>query len=487
MQAGVHLETRSTLPPHGPAGAALIMFDGTDLKVSKDGGAFEVLGGGGGVEAGTFDMEDGTFALTNAAESTASLLSLTHSGESGAAIRVTTNGGPILEATSTVDFGQNLGLIKVTLNPDDDAFNGGDGIMYLTRSGTFAENITVSAALATLVHSPTTEGGTYTSSLSILSVVHLPSIGMGGGGFTDTTTGISVIMTPAAGPSAVNGISVVMGASCSGASALTLDWRGTAGVGIGDIGAGLGILLITVGAETTLTGRVTAIDVDLATNLTSNDNHITGLRIRGPVTEAFAASSTGLFVLDSDATQAYTMLVTDSGTSGVGFLYQMDGLDVNNSRVGWRMYRNRAQAVPDGVTVNGTMLHINNSPKVQGSTPIFGGKLLHVDHAPMKMFGDCTDTTTGLEVTMSPTTADSVTTGIKVTVGSNMIGPALDLVSPASGTNVAFAQFKANSTNDVAAGDVDTARLYARLNGGGKTELVCIFTSGVVQVVATEP
>lgn len=33
----------------------------------------------------------------------------------------------------------------------------------------------------------------------------------------------------------------------------------------------------------------------------------------------------------------------------------------------------------------------------------------------------------------------------------------------------------------------NTARLYCRENGGGKTELCCVFNSGAVQVLATEP
>ncbi len=40
---------------------------------------------------------------------------------------------------------------------------------------------------------------------------------------------------------------------------------------------------------------------------------------------------------------------------------------------------------------------------------------------------------------------------------------------------------------DPAAGAINSARLYARDNGGGKTQIVARFASGAVQVVATEP
>jgi len=40
---------------------------------------------------------------------------------------------------------------------------------------------------------------------------------------------------------------------------------------------------------------------------------------------------------------------------------------------------------------------------------------------------------------------------------------------------------------DPAAGAVNTARLYAKDNGAGKTQLVVRFNTGAVQVIATEP
>lgn len=40
---------------------------------------------------------------------------------------------------------------------------------------------------------------------------------------------------------------------------------------------------------------------------------------------------------------------------------------------------------------------------------------------------------------------------------------------------------------DPGVGAADTVRLYARDNGAGKTQLVCVFSSGAVQVIATQP
>jgi len=42
-------------------------------------------------------------------------------------------------------------------------------------------------------------------------------------------------------------------------------------------------------------------------------------------------------------------------------------------------------------------------------------------------------------------------------------------------------------TSDPGVADTDGARLYARDNGSGKTQLVVVFQSGAVQVIATEP
>jgi hypothetical protein len=41
--------------------------------------------------------------------------------------------------------------------------------------------------------------------------------------------------------------------------------------------------------------------------------------------------------------------------------------------------------------------------------------------------------------------------------------------------------------SDPGGGGSNTCRLYARDNGAGKTELVAVFSSGAVQVIATQP
>jgi hypothetical protein len=55
---------------------------------------------------------------------------------------------------------------------------------------------------------------------------------------------------------------------------------------------------------------------------------------------------------------------------------------------------------------------------------------------------------------------------------------------PAAGTGVELTE---NGTTDLAAGATNTARLYCRDNGAGKTQLVVRFNTGAVQVIATEP
>lgn len=59
-----------------------------------------------------------------------------------------------------------------------------------------------------------------------------------------------------------------------------------------------------------------------------------------------------------------------------------------------------------------------------------------------------------------------------------------DIAQVAAGT---YHEFKENGTTDAAAGAANTARLYCRDNGAGKSQLVVRFNSGAVQVLATEP
>lgn len=52
---------------------------------------------------------------------------------------------------------------------------------------------------------------------------------------------------------------------------------------------------------------------------------------------------------------------------------------------------------------------------------------------------------------------------------------------------LAALEFCEDSTTDIGAGSAGSARLYAKDNGAGKTQLVVRFNSGAVQVIATEP
>ena len=51
----------------------------------------------------------------------------------------------------------------------------------------------------------------------------------------------------------------------------------------------------------------------------------------------------------------------------------------------------------------------------------------------------------------------------------------------------AFIEFQESNPTNPAAGGVNTARLYARDNGAGKTQLCVVFNTGAVQVLATQP
>jgi len=156
------------------------------------------------------------------------------------------------------------------------------------------------------------------------------------------------------------------------------------------------------------------------------------------------------------------------------------------------------------LTIRRALLDIVNAGDalLAGSTVTDQTPLLRIQHSPTATAGTYNDnavvgaaivmtspaasTCIGETIAMSPAVA-SACTGLRVTVGTNMTGPAIDLVGPGAGANVAFIQFIENAANDAAAGGVNTGRLYARDNGAGKTQLVCRFNTGAVQVLATEP
>jgi hypothetical protein len=60
------------------------------------------------------------------------------------------------------------------------------------------------------------------------------------------------------------------------------------------------------------------------------------------------------------------------------------------------------------------------------------------------------------------------------------------LLGAANGTGKSFVQFREQST-DPAAAPADGARLFAKDNGAGKTQICVRFATGAVQVIATEP
>lgn len=90
---------------------------------------------------------------------------------------------------------------------------------------------------------------------------------------------------------------------------------------------------------------------------------------------------------------------------------------------------------------------------------------------------------------------DLSTTGGNIGMGNSGIlnWPGTGLVRAAAAliglTNASSggAGFEFTEVADFAAGATNKARLYARDNGSGKTQLVVIFPTGVVQVLATEP
>lgn len=65
------------------------------------------------------------------------------------------------------------------------------------------------------------------------------------------------------------------------------------------------------------------------------------------------------------------------------------------------------------------------------------------------------------------------------------IAGAWSAVGRVSGTTMGAIPF--TEISDPAAPAANEARLYARDNGAGKTQLVVVFNTGAVQVIATEP
>jgi Pectate lyase superfamily protein len=84
---------------------------------------------------------------------------------------------------------------------------------------------------------------------------------------------------------------------------------------------------------------------------------------------------------------------------------------------------------------------------------------------------------TGFGISLGPggSTAPDVNV---IRVGASVLG---------MGNNGQGIEFKENGTTDLGAGATNTARLYCRDNGAGKTQLCVRFNTGAVQVIATEP
>ena len=231
----------------------------------------------------------------------------------GAGLRVTSQGaafGVIVTSTNSTTSSRR----HLYIEDEGAAHSGAQGTTLATvfRSPVFTGTGSYNTNLLLLNDDCSASGAGVVVTLSqpILYIQHVTS-GAGGATFTDTSTGISVAMSPGAGgaPHAVAGILVAMGGNTSNAGyAATFSSAGVAGEATGN-----GVVNIT--KTGVLTGQTVGLEIDLTGTTTGGFAHI-GQRILIPATTAAAANLEGAFVISSDATLARVIDVDVANTGG---------------------------------------------------------------------------------------------------------------------------------------------------------------------------
>jgi hypothetical protein len=123
---------------------------------------------------------------------------------------------------------------------------------------------------------------------------------------------------------------------------------------------------------------------------------------------------------------------------------------------------------------------LNSSKSTVATLDVVGVSTLH---GAVTIGGDVT-MASSLQISgeLKVTGNSSLTGALNVSGASSFGGNAIFMNTATFSSQAVFAEI-----STIAAAGANTARLYARDNGAGKTELVVIFQSGAGQVLATEP
>ena len=355
---------------------------------------------------------------------------------------------------------------------------GGHRELLITRQQTFTTSQTQSrSAFSILSQSTLNDAGAGTQTLTLngvlLEIAHAPVL-TSGLAIADTTTAISVTVTPATAASAVRGVLVMMGANTSSAGyAATFDWRGTAGTV-----AGNGIVNITnENLAANLTGPLTGLEIDIS-DANQNNQALTGLRVVLPVnsnagtfgidiataqgqgnairvvnssaaghigslvslaqTDASYAATTGMLFVSSTGTfsgvpaiQITTtqmgMRISSTATGANSLECAQFAITNTTANTGGMMRLTRSSAYTTGGTVGSATIQIGKflactetgAINVGAGTVTWLGSMISLNHAPTITGGTyVADGYTGLQIVITPPASAGVQ-GITVTMGAN--------------------------------------------------------------------
>ena len=359
-----------------------------------------------------------------------------------ASLQVAYNAGASIVVTGAnpVSISNAAGVVSnlISLVDATNVSNIGIGISW-SRTSTPGAFASYNGSAISISNAPVTTNA-YNEIGTLVNISHAPT---GAGAATDGTLGLGVTMTPVSA-SAVRGIVLTMGANSSSAGTpFKIDYRGAGGT----------LAQVVVGAPgTVFTTATTGLLIDLNTNVASVLS-TQCLTLVGSGQNA-AASTTGVILIKNFGTQSQAINIqagNQQATRGlieVGWLVGSTisgttiGLDLNFNSGGLTIGATAAVTLASmtfqvqsgantssaiSITRTGTLgaasnytggiISVVNTPTMfAGGTE--NGVMLSIAHTGTTNAG--TDTSTGISVAMTPSTATSAVVGILVTMGANV-------------------------------------------------------------------
>lgn len=340
-------------------------------------------------------------------------------------------------STSVTLANNSVTAIDVKLGVGGNGANAASGLSW-ARSGTLTTSGNYTGSGIILTNTPARAAGAATENGTLLNISHAPGTG-GGGALTDTTTGISLTMTPFSS-SAVSGIVVTMGANTSSTGAgVWTKWNSLAGATNGIVRVSANVNGTTTAAMTmlkldsatatyTLGAALTGVNVDLSTQVSAGAFAVTGLSITIPATTRANAAGEGAIVVTSNATRQRVVDLLVRNTGGTLFSLAYAG----------------ATALTAGVGLYGFNIDLNTN--VTGNTGEVQGIAIYLPASSASttaMFKGQTKQTAGSFFTTSFLAASTLTgslTGFSLDLSTNVTPGAfavtgLSITIPASTSN----------------------------------------------------